>query len=430
MSAITRWDRWGLPICLVIALSLRGLVLLIHGDELSRDRDAYLAMARCVAEGKGYVDPDRLTPSAFRPPFYPLQLAGLMLLTPASAAVAVVNLVWGGIGVWATWRAGQWLGLGAGAWLAALLVAMDPMLLQYSAQPMTEVTCAGLVALLVYWIVRGDLSERVRQFGTGLIFGGLVLCRPTFWPLAGLATFILVVEAIRSSGSSNSRPPCIPWSLLVGIVLVVAPWILRNQLVIGTPIVMTTHGGYTLLLANNPVFYSDVVERGWGAEWKSESFDRWQAELQAELASDLGPDASELARDRWQSQRARAFMSSNPGRFMRAAWYRVRSLWSTRPQGEAANSRLVMAVSGFYTVELLGFLVGMIVVMRRSLVGPNDDRARRRAWMLLAAIVATVQLVHLVYWTNARMRAPLLPVIGLFAAAALPARAATRRSAG
>ena len=66
------------------------------------------------------------------------------------------------------------------------------------------------------------------------------------------------------------------------------------------------------------------------------------------------------------------------------------------------------------TITLLAFAVGMVVVAMRP------DRGH---WWLLYALVFTVQAVHLVYWTNARMRAPLTPVIALFAAACFSPRA-------
>ncbi len=419
-----------LLVCLIVAIAFRGAVIWSHADELSHDRDAYLGIARCVAEGKGFVDVDRLTPTAFRPPLYPIQLAGLMTVLPVAAAVAVLNLIWGLVSVWATWRAGQCLGLGFGSILAALLVAVDPMLLQYSAQPMTEVTCAGLVALLVYWNVRSDFSESRRQWGIGLLFGALVLCRPTFWPLAGVVLIAVLVAEVRrirgwqarSRSLTTSATPgfTFPWRILVGTLLIVGPWVIRNQLVFGSPILMTTHGGYTLLLANNPVFYDEVVDRGWGSEWTKPSFDQWQRDLQTTLISQLGPDTTELDRDRWQSLQARRFIAEEPGRFLKATWYRVRSLWSTTPQSDTAASRnawLVQLVGWYYTAVLLAFVAGMLVVAVR--VCRCGGLPRPCAWWPLFALVLTVQTVHLVYWTNARMRAPIVPVISLFAVAGM-----------
>jgi hypothetical protein len=426
-SLSARLDRWGLPVCLFIAVALRVLVMWWHADELSRDRDAYVAIARCVADGKGYVDVDRLTPTAFRPPVYPLQLAGLMVLLPVGAAVAVLNLVWGAVSVWATFRAGHWLGLRTGCTLAALLVAVDPMLLLYSAQPMTEVNCAGLVALLVFWIVRHDRAEPVRQLVVGVLFGALVLCRPTFWPMAGLALvgwswswLVRRRHGIADTADAPAESGVIPWRMIVGTMLLVVPWVVRNQWVIGSPILTTTHGGYTLLLANNPVFYTEVVDHGFGSEWGHASFEQWTADLQASLTSQLGPNASEPDRDRWQSLRARGFIAAEPGRFLRAAWFRVRSLWSTTPQNEAAantGSRLVQCVGWYYTGELLAFVLGMLVVTVTRLARRGSHPAS--PWWPLLGLVLTVQLVHLVYWTNARMRAPIVPVIGLLVVAGL-----------
>lgn len=411
---------WGLVVCLVVAIALRIAVIWLYANDLTIDRDAYLGIAHCVAEGKGYSDVDRLTPTAFRPPFYTLLLAGMILVVPSSVAVAVINLVWGIVTVWAVWRAGHWLGLGRCSIVPALLVAIDPMLLQYSAQPMTEVTCAGLVAFLVLWMVRRDRSAATQQLVIGVVFGCLVLCRPTFWPLAALAiigwTTGLIFKALSGANHKNDHiNVLIPWRLLLGTVVVVAPWVIRNQLAMGSPVLMTTHGGYTLLLANNPVFYSEVVDRGWGASWSQESFDEWQRSLRIDLERAVGANASEIDRDRWQSQQARQFIAANPGSFLRAVGYRIRSLWSTVPQGEAAaatSSKVIQLVGWYYTLVLGFFVVGMVVVA----VSYRKATNWQMGWPLFA-LVLTVQLVHLVYWTNARMRAPIVPVISLFAAA-------------
>lgn len=407
--------RWMLLSCLAIALLLRCIVIWLNVNELTHDRDAYLPLASGIAAGRGYVVPESQNPTAYRPPLYPVLLAGLMVALPPAASVAVVNLVWSLVAVWATWRAADWLSLGWGRLVAALLVATDPMLILYSAQPMTEVTCAGLVALLVLLLVRRDGCDRTHQFCIGILFGALVLCRPTFWPLAGLALVGWGCSRFsRRSDGEQPVTPSFPWRVIVGTLVVVAPWVIRNQVVMGSPILMTTHGGYTLLLANNPVFYTDVVDQGWGTEWKKDSFDRWQGEVEADLSQQLGDHATEVDRDRWQGLWARQFIASQPGRFLKAVVYRVRSLWSTTPQGDsaaAAGSSLIQFVGWFYTIELLALAIGLVAVGFRITRGACPAAP----WCPLLALVLTVQLVHLVYWTNARMRAPIVPVICLFA---------------
>ncbi len=429
-------DRWGLVACLLLALTVRGLAMFARAEELAHDRDAYLGIARGIAAGRGMCSPDSTTPTAFRPPLYPTLLGLLMVTLPATVAVGLANAVAGVVTVWATLRAGQSLGLGRASLFAAALVALDPMLVLYGTQPMTESLCAGLVSLLVMAAVGRTVvgqqeamqeSPRSRfglvwassggdRFCVGVLFGLLVLCRPTFWPLVAVMAVGWVFRAacVETTRLSLKR---LPWRVIAGTLLVVAPWVIRNELIIGTPLLTTTHGGYTLLLANNSAFSNEVVDQPWGTVWSGESLTRWQAELDERLERELGPNASEVERDRRLSQWGREFITSEPRRFARAVWHRVRSLWSVVPHGDAETgpSRLVIAaVGGFYSILLLAFAVGMFVVARR---------AEWSRWWLLYALVITVQGVHLVYWTNARMRAPLMPVIALFAVVAVERRA-------
>ena len=417
-------DRWGLATCLLVAIVFRSLAVGLHADDLTRDRDAYLGIAQGVAGGQGLCSPGSTAPTAFRPPLYPLLLGGLLVVIPAGVAVAFVNGLFGMTTVWATHRIGQRLSLGRTSLAAALLVAVDPLLSRYSAQPMTETVCTGLVALMLLAFVSDEWQRSRREWGVGALFGLLVLCRPTFWPLAGLMVVAWIVKRWRGSnvGKDNKsvRPVCqsgLPWRMAVGTLLVVAPWLIRNQLIFGTPLLTTTHGGYTLLLANNRVFYDEVVDQRWGTVWSGDSLARWQSELDERLERDLGPRSSEIERDRRQSVIAREFIAAEPRRFARAVWHRVRSLWSTVPLGDATDGPprwLIEAVGWYYSVTLLAFAVGMVLVARQP------ERGR---WWMLYALVLTVQAVHLVYWTNARMRAPVTPVVALFAAATLASRA-------
>ena len=405
--------------CLASGFVARGLVIWAQPGELVHDRDAYLALAGEIVAGRGYIDPVSGSPTAYRPPLYPLSLAlGMLAFSPA-VTVATLNLLWFVVTAWAIWRAGLWLGLETFSLFAALLVAIDPMLVHYTTQPMTEVTCAGIVSLLVCRVARPD-GGRWRELTIGGLFGLLVLCRPTFWPLAGLALVVWVASRLRRPSQTR-----FPWMTVAGTALVIAPWLIRNALVMGSPILTTTHGGYTVLLANNPVFYADVVDRPWGTEWERDSFDRWHDDLQANMASELGVGASEQDRDRWQSRRAWRFIVREPGRFATAVMYRIRSLWSVRPQGDAAarvGSFRLRMVGWFYGLELIATAVGAVIIVLR-LLGTRSEVSP--GWWFPVALIVTVQAVHLVYWTNARMRAPILPAMALLALAPMrPARIA------
>ena len=405
---------------LLIALAVRLTVVFLQPLELTLDRDAYLGIATSLAEGRGYSSPDSTQPTAFRPPVYPLLLAFGMTVFPVPVVVGGINILAGLLTVWMTERLGDCLGLGRYRLLAAGLVAVDPLLLRYTAQPMTESVCTFLASLWLWSLVTVPTCNLAkscyRSFGIGFAFGLLVLCRPTFWPLAAFSSWCgwIAWGQIFWQQDRSARAKIILSMISgpLGTLIIVAPWLIRNWLVLGAPILTTTHGGYTLFLSNNPVFYQEVVQQPWGTVWQNESLMNWQSKMELQIQTELGRDASEVTRDRWYSSQARQSISSNPRFFVAATLHRIRSLWNTTPQGEAAQqaaSVAVTAVGWYYAGVLTLGLLGMVLVARQD---------RRHAWLPLYALIATVQLAHLFYWTNARMRAPLTPALSLFAAAA------------
>lgn len=424
----SRLDSIFMIVCLLIALGLRLAVILNQPEQLILDRDAYLGIATNIAEGHGYTNTNSSIPTAFRPPLYPLVLAVGFLGFSVPVTVAGINLFAGLMTVWLTARLGQRLCLGRLRFVAALLVAVDPLLLQYASRPMTESLCTFLATLWL-WLATADADPSkpgrlsLNGFFSGIAFGLLVLSRPTFWPITGfcllywLFTWWKTHKSDKSASSNNLWGGV--WSLC-GTMILVAPWVIRNWIIFGIPILTTTHGGYTLLLGNNPVFYEQVVRQPWGTTWPDASQHEWEANLQSQMNSEIGPQASETERDAWQSRAAKEYMKAEPWHCVESAIHRIRSLWSTVPQGDAAsgiNGWIITAVGWFYTVVLVAGFIGMLVVLFRT------DRLR---WFAFYSLIISVQAVHLFYWTNARMRAPLIPAISLFAVAAICRKSASR----
>src|SRR5690606_10645640 len=115
-----------------------------------------------------------------------------------------------------------------------------------------ETLAALLSVLLVIPLHRTVESHRLTvAFGTGLVVGLAILCRPTY--LAGLPLVLAALVFYASKPPDRWAKPAL---VLLGTVLALAPWILRNAIQLGAPIATTTHGGYTLWLANNPSYYA------------------------------------------------------------------------------------------------------------------------------------------------------------------------------
>jgi hypothetical protein len=200
--------------------------------------------------------------------------------------------------------------------------------------------------------------------------------------------------------------------MVMAVIVTVAPWVIRNAIVMGRPLLTTTHGGYTLLLGNNPAYYREVVDQPLGTIWDGSHGPgqaAWAAELNREL--DALNLRSEVERDRWMSRQARSYIVADPAHFARACALRVLRFWSIKPAADADEgfSRpLVAGVAVFYTTLFAAAVGGLVGVLRR-------DGAR---WMPLLLLITAFALVHFAYWTDARMRAPIMPALAILAASA------------
>jgi len=386
-------NRVGLAV--VLAVVLRAGLMAAAGFRFE-DRDNYLPLARSVAAGHGLEWRGRWT--AYRPPLYPILLAPVvgLLGDRAELGVAVLHLLLGAGTTWLTARAARSLGGDdRESCIAALIVACDPVLAVQSRYIMTETPTAFLLALVLTTLARpGFTGAALSGFASGLA----ALTRPSVLPGFALAALAAMVTR---PGSGPSR---IQWSAVyLGTLLAtLAPWALRNALVLGEPVWTTTHGGYTLALANNPTYYHDVLEARTEQVWTGRDQWLWWDKVNTETALLSEPEA-----DRYLRNQALAFAWRHPRLFLRAAVDRQLRFWSVAPSG-VVYSRLVRLAVACWTIPLWIALIA-------GLLTPASWR-----WPKIAAVTFIFGLgcVHLVYWTDLRMRAPLVPAIAVLAAQA------------
>ena len=418
--------EWGV---LVIALLLRVGVVSALFNNLADDRDAYLGIAKTINAGNGFCSPGTDTPTAFRPPLYPIMIAAVSPIG-MQLGLAIAHVLLGTATVWLTMRLGKVLSLGPVCWMAGLVVAVNPLLLHYTSFPMTETLFTFLV---IAWLNLVVGSEGKNGIAVGVLFGLAALCRPTILAVAPLMALWLLIKrqvipakaGIQSSSTdssadsrtTNAKSWFVQYLVPIGItVLILAPWTIRNQLVFGKPIFATTHGGYTLLLGNNPVFYKNVVRQPWGTTWadmegtyevrETHSQSGWLYGLERDMKT-VGI-SGEVARDSWMYRRAFANIISDPIGFLQSCRLRLGRFWNVMPMGPEAKSRsalIVWSVAVFYSVVLLTAFVGLVRVFK----------SRDSQWAIPLLFCLALTTVHLFYWSNMRMRAPLEPILTLLA---------------
>lgn len=444
---------------MILAAGLRlGIVLSRPGD-LATDPDGYLAHARMLTDGFGFAGPYTQKPTAFRPPGYTLMIA----LVPGSAdlperSVGILHVAMGVLTVLATRQLAEQLGLSTGrSNLAALLVACDPLLIRYSALPMSEVTSAWLLTtgLFLFTRYRKAMTDRTNsdcvavtthsESGTpdgiaaaqalrnavaaGILFGLAALVRPVALVVVALLTAAMLAQTLswilraRQTPSSRQTEATVRRSVVLALMpaLIVAgvmmPWIIRNGIQFGKFIPATTHGGYTLALGNNPDYYRDVVRGNAGSAWSGDQLAGWQQRMIRESEADGVPVGNEPAADAWYYRVAADTIRDDPAGFLGACLLRLRRFWSIETAADSELSPIVSRlVAGWYLILWAGVAAALIAAILRRSVVPTSD-----LWLTVAAFL----LVHTFFWTDARMRAPLMPILSVLAV--IGARSLQRR---
>jgi len=240
-------------LALLIRVAYAGLVL---GDHQPRS-DAHHShdLASSLAAGDGFAlqfpfPDDQPQPTAFRPPLYPLVLAGAYTVFGDRIEVAQgLNVVLGvAVVVLAAVVAGRLAGRRAGL-LAGVLASAYPPLVANDGTSLAEPLSLGLLLLGVLLL----LDERV--VAAGAVTGLQVLTKPSAQGLAlVLATWILWRWGWRRA-----------LSFAVPVVLVVLPWVVRNQVVMGSPVLVTSNGFNLAALYSPPSRAADA--------WLDPSFD-------------------------------------------------------------------------------------------------------------------------------------------------------------
>ena len=441
---------------LVIAWSFAAIVrggMLIFGADFETDPDAYRIIAETLAIHGGYGLPTEAgswRPTAFRPPLYPWMLSwGVRGGSLIGVAGGVLHFVLGMATVTLAGSVASRLhrtadGRVAKTWLVALvmlLVACDPLLLWQSRLLMTE-TLATFLATILWWAwvlgypVQTPVSEPNGPerwlpcprwaAGCGFAFAAAFLCRPTFLiQLAGLALAVATASVWRMRFDRRTMGLRGMAIVLVGLVapmgFAIAAWSLRNARVMGAPVWATTHGGYTLLLANNESFYDHIgesplsigpLDRRWDAEpflegymhrynadaRKASFWDRdWRGvELRAGSTTEVGDD-------RYVSEIAKATITRRPGLFLWSCVVRFCRLWNPLPHESGAAG---IAVGVGYTLIFAAAIWG----------GWRIRFWRDPRWWPAVALGIALSAVHAVYWSNPRMRSPVSVPVAILAA--------------
>jgi len=241
LVSINKW-AWFLG-CISIGLILRLAWVWFFPAAPSSDGAIYINLTKEILAGHPYA---MAGSRAYWPPGYPIFLAPwVWAFNDATTAVIASNLFLFLVGAVGVLRLASVVIDPAGARLALALFILWPNLVFQAGIPEKE----QVLVALVPWILALAISRASwTSLPTGIVLGISTLVQPALqlFPVVLIATWYL------SNGNGFSRQLFGRFvMLLLGMVLVISPWTIRNYNVFGEFVLISTNGGYGLYGANN-----------------------------------------------------------------------------------------------------------------------------------------------------------------------------------
>jgi 4-amino-4-deoxy-L-arabinose transferase-like glycosyltransferase len=293
--------------------------------------------------------------------------------------------------------------------LAGWLSAVHPLLVFFSAYLLTE-TWLVVTMLLALWLSMewARAPRPLRAVAAGLAWGLASLARPTalLLPLVMVAWAWVPLRLMLSPARRVGQVAL----LLLGLVLALAPWTLRNALVFDAFIPVASRGGGALYVGNNPQVWNDLLRRGGGADYG------FYGSVEEEFEG-----LSEVERDARARQRALAFLGAHVTDWPAMALAKLQRFWRVSSEGGGTGTwqrpgsplgRLFGWVDPLLLWSLVMFplaLWGLVRILR----GP-----RRWFLSLLLWVILYFNLLAVVFWGSLRMRLPIEPFLVLLVAVA------------
>lgn len=369
----------------LVALLLRVVAAVALGNGFHfADEVGYADAARRLLAGEGFAE------TYSRVPGYPALLA--LLGAPAPSTVLWLRLaqaVVAALGAAVTFVAADRLLGPAAATAAAIIYAMDPLLVVAAGLLYPEAIAAVLLVAVV--LVGWEAARRdspVRAAFAGSLLGLLALFRP-------VALVVVPVVAAWVLLATDARPARRALhAILVGLacLFVLAPWTYRNYRVHGRLIPVSLAG-----TRGGSVSPDEIEQSGMAGAL----VDKARAEPLT-LASRMAREFGHF----WELVPSR-LVTDDPA--TREALHRADPRLPVQPAFSRSLRDAVSAAS--FGIELLLALGGLVLLWRH----------RRREAILLAAVVLAYALGHSLFVGRLRYRITVLPLVFLFAGAAASA---------
>jgi tetratricopeptide (TPR) repeat protein len=402
-----------LPAAILFAVALAVRLVYLHqiagsplGRHLLGDGRAYDEWARRIAGGQWWGGE-----VFYQAPLYPYLLALVYRLFGAAAATArVVQAVAGAAGCVLVARAGERFFDRRTGWVAGWWMALYAPAVFFDGEIQKASLSLPFSAAIL--LLLAALAERRRPavaLGAGALIGAFALSRENALLLAPLLAGWLALRP----GETRARRAAAAAALLCGVFLVLLPVALRNYAVGGEPLPTTSQAGTNFYIGNHEGAdgrYQPLV-----AGHGSARYEREDATALAEAASGRKLAPAEVSA--YWGRRALDFVRGHPGAWLRLLARKTFLVWNRREIVDTTSLEAAADSSPLLAALATVFHFGVLAPLAAA--GVWWTRGRWRDLDVLYLWLAGWAFAVAAFYVFARYRYPLVPVLALFAAAAL-----------
>lgn len=341
-----------------------------------------------LVDGKGYLHTwFGLDYLAWRPPVFPLLMAGLvMVFGKGWGAIKVMLALCGGGTALVTCYLGRRVFDERVGLLAGLATALNPSLAFSSGWPEPSNLIALLLvsgSLLMFRAKDGGIKESAQA---GALMGITVLAKTFYltWPIFATAWLLLQRDQLKR----KLQKAAVIWAVTLAVA---SPWMIRNYTIFHTPRIATTDTSLVFWAANTKSWITNPVLT---VKLPPEEF--WQRR-------DEFKDLSEIERDKWFLADAMKTVKENKAAYATRVLERIWLIWKPFPYvpkwgvGPAFKFAFMLLTFG----PILFLFLASVWKLRR------EWKKFALTYMLILGVTGSLALVHGV----SRYRVPLEPLL-------------------
>ncbi|MCX6830002.1 MAG: tetratricopeptide repeat protein [candidate division Zixibacteria bacterium] len=302
--------------------------------------------------------------------------------------------------------------------IAGLAFAAYGTMIFYDTMFMLEALFITLALLSVYLMLLYKGERKPRQWlGTGIIFGLAAITRPNILLLAPL--FLIWIYLGFASIRDFKKRLLIPFIYLAGLLIPVLSVTLRNYLVTGEAILVSSQGGVNFYLGNNRdaeglTMLMPEVKLDESLPWN-----QFTAATRRAAEKETGKKLTAGEESSFWTDKALKFIGSNPGRFLALTFRKIIYFlvgFENSDNGDIYFSRNYSSLfSLLLWKKLIYFPFGLLLPL--AVAGLAASWKRRRELSLFYLFIIGYLPTVILFLVTARHRLPVIPFLLLFAAA-------------